>query len=158
MGKAEKDYYDKELYHKDLYDQYKLFVEMTDRMHQRRQQLVNWFITLNTGFIALIGIMIEKCISSWIIAGLSLVGIVNCFLWKAILNSYKQISSGHFKVIHEIEHYLPLKLFTAEWEALDAGENNRTYIPVTKLEQIIPFVFMAVFVLIIVIAVIVKIK
>jgi hypothetical protein len=156
FGVPEKDYHSVELYHKDLYDQYRLFIEMTDRMHQRRQQLVNWFLTLNTGFITAIGVLVEKEINLILIAGLAFIGVSICVIWRKLLKSYKQIKCGRFQVIHEIEEKLPLQLFKAEWEALKEGKDFKTYEPVTQLEQSIPMVFGAAYILVVLLDIAIK--
>ena len=55
----------------------------------------------------------------WIIA---LAGMVLCFLWYRIVRSYGDLNTGKFKVIHEIESYLPLRPYDAEWTAVGQGE------------------------------------
>ena len=47
-------------------DMYKLYVEMTDRISQRRSSANNWFITLNTALLTAIGMFLSKDIYSFI--------------------------------------------------------------------------------------------
>jgi len=62
-----------------------------------------------------------------------------------LLRSYKQLNTGKFKVIHEIEKKLPLALYDFEWKILDEGKNRNTYFPFSHIEMIIPWVFGAVY-------------
>jgi hypothetical protein len=53
------------------------------------------------------------------------------------IKSYKQLNSGRFKVIHEIEKQLPYCCFQEEWKYLEKG-NGEKYTRLTQVEQKVP--------------------
>lgn len=68
---------------------------------------------------------------------------VLCYAWYRLIQSYKGLNSGKFKVIHAIEQYLPISPYDAEWEALGRGKNSKLFLSFHKVEMIVPFVFFA---------------
>ena len=66
------------------------------------------------------------------------------FLWYRLVRSYKDMNSGKFKVVHEIEAMLPVKPYDAEWTALGKGERPDLYLPFTHIETKVPWVFAAI--------------
>ena len=66
--------------------------------------------------------------------------------WFFSIRSYKQLNTGKFKVIHEIESKLPMRLFAFEWEILDKGKSFKTYWPLSHVEMKVPFIFIALYV------------
>lgn len=127
-----------------LFEQYKLYVEMTDKISERRHQANSFFLTANTVLITLITSFIsltkdQNIQHSWIIFA-AVSGIVFCLTWRYLIISYGQLNSGKFRVIHLLESKLPVKPFDAEWEALNRGD-GKLYRPFTQTEIRIPLVF-----------------
>lgn len=139
--KSQDDYFDNATYQAHLLDQYKLYVEMTDRISQRRQSANTWFLTINTALLTALGTFLAKDLSTAVFIVIAIAGGLNCLLWWRLIVSYKQMNSGRFNVIHEIENELPLKIYDAEWEALGRGEDSSIYQPFTHIEQLVPIVF-----------------
>lgn len=138
----EKDYGDK--YKEHLFEQYKLYVESAEKTSDRRQHANNYFITINTALISFIGLSFQiKLLEnlSWIKLVLALVGIIICVIFWHLIRSYKQLNSGKFDVIHEIEKHLPLALYKYEWKILGEGKDNKKYYPFSHIELCIPWVF-----------------
>ncbi|MBU1102586.1 hypothetical protein KJ853_02945 [Patescibacteria group bacterium] len=142
FAKNEKDYGDD--YKEHLFEQYKLYVESVEKTSDRRQQANNYFLTINTALISLIGLSFQIKIFENL-AGiklvLALVGIVICIVFWYLIRSYKQLNTGKFAVIHEIEKHLPLALYKYEWEVLGEGRDNKKYYPFSHIELLIPWVF-----------------
>ncbi len=133
-------------YGKHTIEQYKLFVELMDRVTQRRLNTNTFFLTANTALIAALSglltthVLIPK--DFLIIDSLTaLAGILLCVEWRGVIKSYTQLNQGKFAIIHQIEEKLPLSMFRAEWEALGKGEDKKKYKPITKTERFIPTVF-----------------
>lgn len=127
-----------------LLEQYKLYVEMMDKVSERRHQANSFFLTANTFLItALTGFVSLTQHSSiqfgWIIIA-AVAGIVFSLTWRSLINSYGQLNSGKFKIIHLLETRLPAKLFDAEWDALNRGDGT-IYKPFTQTETNVPLVF-----------------
>lgn len=142
FSKNEKDYGND--YRAHLFEQYKLYVESVEKTSDRRQHANNYFITINTALISLIGLSFQiKFFEN--LAGiksvLALLGIIICIFFWFLIRSYKQLNTGKFAVIHEIEKNLPLALYKYEWEVLGEGKDNKKYYPFSHVELLIPWVF-----------------
>lgn len=142
FSKNEKDYGND--YKEHLFEQYKLYVESVEKTSDRRQHANNYFITINTALISLIGLSFQiKFFEN--LAGiksvLALLGIIICIVFWFLIRSYKQLNTGKFAVIHEIEKHLPLALYKYEWEVLGEGKDDKKYYPFSHVELLIPWVF-----------------
>lgn len=148
LFKADEKEYGQE-YKNHLLSQYQLYIESVEKISDRRQNANNYFITINTVLISFLGILFQaRLLESipWVKSLVSVVGIIICGIFWFLLRSYKQLNTGKFKVIHEIEQKLPLGLFDYEWEVLKKGKNNKVYFPFSHIEMVIPWVFGAVYV------------
>jgi len=127
-----------------LLEQYKLYVEMADRISIRRAQANKFFISLLSGLLAVLSIAINKSIltemHNALFLAISLLGLILGTLWYVTINSYRQLNSEKFKVIHEIEQHLPFPCYEREWEILGKGKERKKYLQLTRVEQFIPFV------------------
>ena len=98
-----------------LLEQYKLYVEMADRISARRQTANDFFLTVNTALVALLGYLRTVQENSgvgqlyWLVAA---AGIVLAYLWYRTVRSYQNLNSAKFEVIHEMEHALPLRPYS----------------------------------------------
>lgn len=126
-------------YNKVLLDQYKLYVEMADRVSQRRGAANTFFITINAAILT---------ISSWsaenfgfLINLISFVGVLLCVFWFFTIRSYRQLNSAKFIVIYEIEKELPVNLYSYEWEILKEGRSFKHYWPLSHIECYVPVAF-----------------
>lgn len=129
-------------YKPHLLEQYKLYVEMTDRISSRRQSANSFFLSVNTAIIALISYINWESTNDssfyWLV---SLAGMALCFMWYGLVRSYKDLNTAKFKVIHEMEAKLPVAPYDAEWEKVGKGKNSKLYLPFTHIEIYIPWVF-----------------
>jgi len=131
-------------YKNHLFEQYKIFIQSVEKISDRRQQANNYFITVNTALISLIGFSFQiKFFDGipWIKFFLAFIGITICVIFWYLIRSYKQINTGKFAIIHEIEKYLPLALYKYEWEILGEGKDKKKYYPFSHIELWIPWVF-----------------
>jgi hypothetical protein len=129
---------------KYLFEQYKLYVEMTDRISQRRATSNTFYITANAALVT---------VASWFkddfgkyIYLVSGIGIIMALFWFFSIRSYKQLNTGKFAVIREIERRLPLNLYSYEWDKLGKGKSYKTYWPLSHIEGLVPFIFIALYV------------
>lgn len=148
QGVSEKDYSGP--YRDHALEIYKLFVEMADRISQRRDRANSFFLTLNTGLVGLAGYVSAEEIPGPPMALLALAGMVLSYLWFRILRSYRGINSAKFAVIHEIERQLPLRPYDAEWEAVGRGEDPERYRALTHIEGRVPWIFLFLYVAVLV--------
>jgi hypothetical protein len=147
-------------YREHILEMYKLYVEMADNISERRQTANSFFLTLHSAIVAFIGYGNLVQSSSPLIGifsvPIALCGIMLCYLWYRLIRSYKDINSGKFKVVHEIERYLPLRLYDAEWTALARGEDAQVYLPFTHVEIIVPWVFAVLYLAVLVVSLVIS--
>lgn len=124
-----------------IFEEYKLYVQTAENNSDRRQTANNFFLSFNSLLISGTGFLIATTGKSWLIL-LSLVGIISSFLWVTTINSYRQLNSGKFKVIHDLEKHLPYALFKKEWDYLGKGEIRKKYKKLTLVETGVPYTFM----------------
>ena len=109
-------------YQAHLLEQYKLYVEMADRISQRREQSNRFYAGLVSAIIALLVVMGRFGVSgsSWSIALLA-AGLFGAFLsvvWFINLGSYRALNTAKFRIINEIESQLPYAGYSEEWAYL----------------------------------------
>ena len=122
-------------------EQYKLAVEMADRLSGRRQSANSFFLSVVSALTVANGTGI---VSDWYWTCIvSTVTVLVCFMWWRLLASYRAINSAKFKVIHQIETALPYAMFADE-EAIyqPTKRTKRTgYKPLSRIEQAVPALF-----------------
>ena len=130
---------------KTLLAQYRLLVETSEALILRRQGVNTFFLSVNSMILAGEGLLLRAGqsgpLESATTIGFALGGVMLCFVWHRLIISFRQLSTGKFRVIHEIEQRLPARMFAAEWVALGSGEDPKTYRPFTKLESTTPKIF-----------------
>lgn len=131
-------------YQDHLLEIYKLYVEMADKMSERRQAANSFFLSINTAVVALGGYVAlgrggTAGVGFYWLVGLA--GMILCYIWYRLIVSYRGLNTGKFKVVHEIERLLPVRPYDAEWAAVGRGENPKLYKPFTHIEPAVPWVF-----------------
>ena len=138
-----------ENYQNHLLEQYKLYVEMADRISARRVQVNSFYISLLSGLLAIISVFVNKDFFSKFqetklqyitLFLLGALGIILCWVWHSNIYSYKLLNSVKFKVIDEIEKYMPFSVYEKEWEILKKDREYKPYIEQTLVEKYIPFI------------------
>jgi hypothetical protein len=132
-----------------ILEQYKIYVEMADRISARRSLTNTFFLTLNTAIFATIGAIWkdQAKIASWILIFPLTAIVVQCGAWFFLVRSYRQLNSAKYTVIGVLEERLPASPYwRAEWKALGEGRDKAKYWPMTHLEQWIPVIFAATYV------------
>lgn len=132
-----------------LFEIYKLFVQTTESVSNRRQSTNSFFLTLNSAIVAL-GSYLISCGSSLTPIVIPLVGVLVGYVWYLLIKSYRDLNSAKFKVIHEIEQKLPLAVFDAEWLYLGRGDDSSKYLRFTFIERVIPLIFIAIHALVLI--------
>ncbi|MCH8842651.1 MAG: hypothetical protein IID61_06690 [SAR324 cluster bacterium] len=128
-----------------LLEQYKIFVQTSEALVSRRQTVNAFFLSLNTLLLGVIGFLLKEGVSN-IYGGLGVIvmgvtGISMAILWRRLIRSYNQLNRGKFDVIHILEQHLPAMMFKAEWIVLGEGADKTRYLPSTRTEMTIPWVF-----------------
>lgn len=135
-----------ERYQAALFEQYKLYVEMADRVSSRRALANGFFLTLNTGVLAAAGVLWAQVPGNWLLVVPLLVLLVQVSAWFWLIRSYRQLNAAKYVVVGALEERLPASPYwRAEWKALGEGKDKARYWPMTHLEQWVPVVFAAVY-------------
>lgn len=139
-------YSSEDQYREHIIEQYKLYVEMADRISSRRDIANTFFLTLNGLALGSAGALIERGYSlsqKWALFFPLLVLWLLCFFWNRLINSFRQLNGVKFYIIGELETRLPASPYRkAEWEVLlKEGKNRKVYWPLTHVEAKIPWIF-----------------
>ena len=136
-----------EKYQDHLLEQYKLYVETSQQVSEKRQNSNNYLLTLNSSLVTLFVVFLSTFGHHRWNALIPATGLIVCFIWWALVDSYKDLNTAKFAIIHELEHQLPVALFRHEWWV--CGHNRKKkdkpvedmYVPLTHLERWIPVAF-----------------
>lgn len=141
-GDAKAELYgdDAAAYQAAILEQYKIYVEMADRVSQRRGLANTFFLTLNTAIFTLVGVFWENrpAGSEWWLV-LPLIAVLSqCYAWFALVRSYRTLNTAKFQVIEALEERLPASPYArGEWAALTEGK----YRPLSQIETWVPALF-----------------
>lgn len=133
----------------ELLEIYKLHAELADRVSQRREGANRLYASLLTGILGFLAISLRFGTGDFPIWGLLVVaGVLGMLLsasWFVIVRSYRQLNSGKFKPLHELESKLAYPFFKREWDLLAEGEKPGIYWKLTTVETGAPIAFFALF-------------
>lgn len=131
-----------EKFQEHLLEQYKLYVSLTDNASARRSKTNEYYSSLFSISIPLIAVGIsEKILSDLIVIIISIIGLFLCAVWYLNIRSYKQLNTGRFKIIHQIEEHLPFECFKKEWDYLGNGKHKNKYFKLSSVEGFVPLIF-----------------
>ena len=137
-----------EKYSDHLMEQYKLYVEMADRVSQRRDQSNRFYVALLGALAAILVIAARFVLSDdgessmfmtiVILAG-GVFGAALSIIWRINIRSYRTLNSAKFAIIHELEKRIPFAGYTKKWEILRCPpDGSPKYLQLTAVEQIRP--------------------
>jgi len=133
-------------YQNHFIEQYKIFVESSERITEKRMNTNKFYLALNSLLFGLATyISFDKNIVTIILSG---IGILISFIWKESISSYKELNSAKFKVILDMEKYLPACPFKKE------DEHLKGYYKITKLEKFVPIIFIILYIILIIVSII----
>jgi len=121
---------------------YKLMVESSENLLQRRQNISSFYSATIGTLIAIVGVLFETKLlegnAILVLYGLFVIGLLLCRSWRSLLQNYGKLNSAKFDVILRLEKELDARIFSAEWIAM----NKKKYKPFTKTEMNVPIFFM----------------
>lgn len=131
-----------EKYNEALLEQYKLFVQTAESVSTRRINANQFYLSLLTALLGVVAFSLGKDstitqVELFVLLPVGLLGLSLCGVWYAHLESFRQLNSAKFKVIHELEEQLPYACFEKEWEHAKADEDGG-FLRFTKVEKFIP--------------------
>lgn len=128
-----------------MLEQYKLYVEMADRISHRRQTANGFGLSINTALLGIVGLVAARCTPTQLyvmVIVIAAAGLLMCYAWYRLVRSYRDLNTAKFEVIHAIEARLPISPYAAEWLAVGEGKNSKLYKPFSHIEMWIPRIFM----------------
>jgi hypothetical protein len=135
-------------YDSAVLEQYKLCVEMADRVSARRGLTNSFFLTLNTGIVTAIVTLVAAVHEvpaggkAWWLAIPLVAMLGQCFAWFSLVRSYRLLNGAKYRVVGALEERLPASPFwRAEWWELGEGRDPRRYWPLSHIENWIPVLF-----------------
>lgn len=141
-----------------LLEQYKLYVEMADRVSQRRDQSNRFYVTIVSALAAIVVVIARfglpagganGALSDIGFLAIGLFGFALSGVWWLNIRSYRDLNSAKYKIIGKIEKQLPFAGYSEEWDILRHPEGRKPYLQLTRVEQYVPLIFMALFALLI---------
>jgi len=126
----------------EIIEIYKLHAEFADRVSQRREGANRLYAGLLTSLVVILGAMFRLAPSNelnylvFLVGGI--IGAILSVSWYIVIKSYRQLNTGKFKALHELEKQLSYPFFTREWELLKSGRDYRRYWKLTVVETILP--------------------
>jgi hypothetical protein len=131
-----------------ILDQYRLYVEMADRISARRITTMSFFLPSNTAFVGALAVLLREGTLAnareWALAPFG-AAMIMCVAWWLMLLSYKRLNTSKYAVILDMERMLPLAPYAAEWRMLGEGRQRRDYLPITSIELLVPWVFCSIY-------------
>jgi len=124
-----------------LLRQYEKMVDTTIEVTNWRQNTNNFYVTVNTGILAIAAYLYGNTTGTGQI--ISLIGIAISALWHQNICYYRTLNAAKFRVIHEMERKLPIAAFTKE-HAYFTEINPHS---ATKIERRIPYLFAAAYII-----------
>lgn len=119
-------------------DQYKLAVEMADRVSARRATANSFFVTVQSALVTAFGFAHGD---RW---PLAIAGVVVAGAWWLSLRSYRMLNAAKFEVITDMEKRLYAAPYGDEWAILarQEGPLRKRYAALSFVEQTVPIAFL----------------
>ena len=142
----ESERFNNDTFNRLLIEQYKMYVELFDRVSSRRIVFNTFFLTLHAILVSALGISLHNH-NSYPEAGMlafPLIGLlVLCYAWWRLVQYFRRVVSAKEKVIQELERRLPCNpTFSAEYKAMSV---DRPYNSLRRIEIILPYIFAALY-------------
>lgn len=125
----------------DVLEQYKLAVEMADRVSARRGTANLFFLSIQTTLLTASGLAYTAMqnVAWYSTVTIALTGCAISGAWWRQLRSYRLLNHAKFVVINAMEEQLPVKVFSDEWEILKSRSSS--YVELGAVERVVPWVF-----------------
>lgn len=129
----------------EVLELYKLHAELADRVSQRREGANRLFVSLLTGLLVFVAASLRfgtgpvSADSVMVVVGIA--GLMLSAAWYVVIRSYRQLNTGKFLALHELEEKLTYPFYKREWELLGEGRDIGRYWRLTVVETTLPVVF-----------------
>lgn len=124
---------------------YKLHAELADRVSQRREGANRLYVSLLVGLVLFLATLIRfgigEVAEGLVICSIGMFGGLLSASWYVVIRSYRQLNTGKFKALHELEQELAYPFFKREWDLLAEGKDISRYWKLTVVETSLPIIF-----------------
>lgn len=144
--------------------QYQMFVETSEELVRRKQNVNSFYITLNSLIVSIIlaaftladsfsvaGVPIKY--STVIICLSALVGGIVSLSWHSLIQSYADLNFSKMKIISYIETQLAYNLYDTEWQLVAQKKGNKKYKSFSAKEKFIAKLFLGLYALLFVVGI-----
>ena len=140
----------------ELLEIYKLHAGLADSVSRQRGTTNRFYLLLMSGLFVLFPALLRfqnGVPLGVLMIGFGLLGTLLAVAWYIHIRSYRQLNTGKFKPLQEIEEKLAYPFFKREWELLEEGENPNKYWKLTVVETIVPIIFFVLFIIVLAIGI-----
>ena len=140
----------------ELLEIYKLHAGLADSVSRQRGTTNRFYLLLMSGLFVLFPALLRfknGVPLGVLMIGFGLLGTLLAVAWYIHIRSYRQLNTGKFKPLHELEEKLAYPFFKREWELLEEGENPNKYWRLTVVETIVPIIFFVLFIIVLAIGI-----
>ena len=133
--------------------QYEMFVETSEELVRRKQNVNSFYITLNSLIVSIVlaaftfadkftlfGVHVKY--ATIIICLSSLVGSIVSLSWHSLIQSYADLNGSKMKIIAYIETQLAYNLYDTEWQLVAQKNGNKKYKSFSAKEKFIAKLFL----------------
>ena len=132
-----------------LLEIYKLHTELADRVSQRREGANRLHVSLLSGFLVFLAALLRfgpgEISASVLLLFSGIIGMAISVSWFIVIRSYRQLNTGKFAALDELEQKLDYPFFKREWQLLEVGRNRSRYWKLTVVETFLPSIFFLLF-------------
>ena len=134
---------------KERLEIYKLHAELADRVSQRREGANRLYVSLLVGLVVFLAALLRfgmgEAPEQLVLGVLGVFGVLLSISWMIVIRSYRQLNTGKFAALQELEKELVYPFFTREWELLSEGREISRYWKLTEVERGLPIIFILLF-------------
>lgn len=132
-----------------LLEIYKLHAHLADRVSQRREGANRLYVSLLVGLAVFVAALLRfsggGASIRVLLCAAGGIGALLAVSWYVVIRSYRQLNSGKFKALHELEGKLPYPFYKREWDLLAKGKDISRYWKLTNVETGLPVIFFLLF-------------
>jgi hypothetical protein len=138
-----------------LNSEFQIALEHVEKLLDRRQTNTSFYLSVNTGILAVIGLLLKDSPLSggWLAASLLLLicaGFIACWIWRSLLRQYEILLDWWYARLRELEASMPdsARLVTREYEDLYLVAKDRKSserVGMTKHEFVLNWIFVGLY-------------
>lgn len=136
----------------DKFAEYKLFVESTQHLSERRQAATQTYLTVNTAIFAILALLVKEAglkgwYLIWVSLPLFLVGALACLIWYNIITQYKALIAWRYDQLMAMERAMSgsSHIYVKEWEDFFKPKQEKKKFGFSRLEVWLPRLFLALY-------------